>query len=220
MSSLDQWQKGLLPYMKYMLFGFALFFFASSIIQLFYLHNKMDFKSEIKLSHERSGSLPKDKETLQWNTISELEKHALLRRYHQANVSLMSGIWIKYLGFLTGMIIALTGAVFILGKINVDRSEISGENPITGAFSLKSSSPGLFLALMGVMLMGYTANLKTEIEVKDGAAYIPSYFLDESQSGNTQTAEEQLTEAQRNPETDPLPEDPVIEENEDSTSTQ
>ena len=45
------------------------------------------------------------------------------QRYHQANVLLMAGVRVRYPGLVTGMILALIGAVFVLGKIREERTE-------------------------------------------------------------------------------------------------
>ncbi len=54
---------------------------------------------------------------LQWITLTKLEQESLYRRYNQGGLLLMSRIYTKYLGFFTGMIMAIVGAVFIIGKI-------------------------------------------------------------------------------------------------------
>lgn len=173
---LNQWQMELLPYMKLMIVGFAVFFFIASLFQLYYIHQKINAAPNLNLGEYLNISKDGDElEVSQWNALAKLEEHALVRRYHQANVSLMSNIWIKYLGFLTGMVITLCGAVFILGKINVDSSNLANENTFTGKTSLQSSSPGLFLVLMGTILIITTTNYKGKVDVVDGPGYINMY---------------------------------------------
>lgn len=172
----SNWQRQLMPFMKYMLIAFSLFFFSATLIQLYYLHQKIDYSVSLDLDKDlKPLSNSENINELQWLTISKLEGHALNRRYHQANVTLMSGIWIKYLGFLTGMIITLSGAVFILGKIEIKESKLNIDNPIVGKNSLQSSSPGLFLVLLGVVLMIFISKNETKVDVKDGPAYISTY---------------------------------------------
>jgi hypothetical protein len=45
-----------------------------------------------------------------------LEADALQRRYHQANANMLARVWTRQLGFITGMLLALVGAAFILGR--------------------------------------------------------------------------------------------------------
>jgi hypothetical protein len=55
--------------------------------------------------------------------LSSLETNIVERRYHQANVSLMSRVWTRYLGFVTGMVLAMVGSIFILGKLREMESQ-------------------------------------------------------------------------------------------------
>ncbi|CAN0513621.1 unnamed protein product, partial [Laminaria digitata] len=107
----------------------------------------------------------------QWKTVATLEKHTLDQRYHQANVLLMSRIWTRYLAFVTGMILCMVGASFILGKLREDQTEISGKSDL-GEGSLKTSSPGVLLATLGVILMLTSLLTHHEISVTDGPAYL------------------------------------------------
>ncbi len=179
MTSTDkQWQQALLPFMKYMLIAFSVFFFSATIFQLYNLHQKIYYSAPLNLDdHLEAVADSSEFKQQQWVTIVKLEEHTLTRRYHQANVTLMSGIWIKYLGFLTGMIITLSGAVFILGKIEIKESKLDMENSVIGKNSLQSSSPGLFLALFGVVLMIFTSRLEVKVDVKDGPAFLTTYPL-------------------------------------------
>jgi len=81
-----------------------------------------------------------------------LEANAMHRRYHQASVVLMARVWTSYLGFVTGMVLAIIGAVFILGR--VQGTYTSMEAKVADAnVALKTSTPGIVLAAMGVLLM-------------------------------------------------------------------
>ena len=50
-----------------------------------------------------------------------LEQELVARRYEQANLMLSTSLWTRLMGFITGMILALVGAAFILGKLQEDR---------------------------------------------------------------------------------------------------
>jgi len=99
-----------------------------------------------------------------------LEANTLERRHHQANVLLMSQLWIRYLGFVTGMILALVGTAFILGKLQERFSEFTANVDGTGG-TLKSSSPGLMLVVFGMILMLATVIARQEISVTDAPVY-------------------------------------------------
>lgn len=205
-----KWQESLKPFMKYSVIGFSVFFLTATLFQLYYLHQKIDNKNQVEIEEylpplDSTASL----ESVQWYVVSKLEAHSLERRYHQANVSLMARIWVKYLGFLTGMILSLAGAMFILGKISISDSKVEGELNNFGKGSLQSSSPGLFLIVMGVVLMIFTINFKHDINVKDGPAYLTTFYLRSQsiQSSNTTAHENEITTAERKDSTTNLPED-------------
>src|SRR5262249_10180503 len=124
------WQKRLLPVMVKMVIGLAVFFFASSFIQLFYLQNHMANATGLALKPlapvlERTAVSEEHRlETARWADLVGLEQYSVQRRYHQANVLLMARIWTRYLGFVTGMICTLVGAIFILGKLQEPTSAL------------------------------------------------------------------------------------------------
>jgi hypothetical protein len=176
------WQRRLLPLMAGMLVGLTFFFFIASFIQLYYLHHRieqapnLDLNAILKLSEKPTESALK-KETLELmrlKTLALLEEHALKRRYHQANVLLMSRTWTRYLGFVTGMILALVGAAFIVGKLREPESKLNAEG--VWKFSITTASPGLILALLGTILMLVTMVTHHEIETKDKPAYVELWW--------------------------------------------
>lgn len=122
----DAWQRALLPFMMWTVALLTAFFFVASIIQLYDLQNRITAGPTLDLQQlfddrqlvaAREGG-PGTLELARWKILTTLEKGAVERRYHQANVLLMSRVWIHYLGFVTGMILALVGAVFILGRLS------------------------------------------------------------------------------------------------------
>jgi hypothetical protein len=106
-----------------------------------------------------------------FNALAILEANAVERRYHQANVLLMSRVWARYLGFVTGMILALVGAAFILGKLREEMTSIGVSRAGTSG-TLQSSSPGLVLAVLGVVLMAITIVTNQEISTTDSSIYM------------------------------------------------
>jgi hypothetical protein len=174
---LRTWQSRLLPLMAGTLTILAVFFFLASCLQLFYLHSRIERSPELDLSSVLSLPQPQGQdaadhlEHVQWKTLTILEGNALQRRYHQANVLLMSRVWITYLGFVTGMILAIVGAAFILGKLRESASTLSVDNA-AWKVSLATASPGLFLAVLGTLLMLTTMVTHYKIEVVDNPLYL------------------------------------------------
>ena len=168
------WQNRLLPLMTWMLVGLTLFFFIASFVQLFYLHNRIDDAPVSELPPfvaEESEKAGASFQAMQWHTLAVLENYTLNQRYHQANVLLMARIWTRYLSFVTGMILCLVGASFILGKLKEDVTELGGTSG-AGELSLKSSSPGIVLAVLGTVLMLTSVLSHNNITVTDGPAYL------------------------------------------------
>jgi hypothetical protein len=83
----------------------------------------------------------------------------------------MGRIYLIFLGFATGMVLALSGATFILGKLKEDDTVIGGEGPSFKA-NLRSGSPGLILAFFGLLLMMSTIFSRVDIDVRDQALYL------------------------------------------------
>ena len=172
-----KWQRKLLPFMTRMVAALTLFFFLASFGQLIYLHLNIRNSPTLNLSESlpqlpSSGLTPEQLiESSKLKALIMLEGHSSQRQYHQANVLLMARVWTSYLGFVTGMVLALVGAAFILGKLREPFSEVSTSIPATG-LSLKSASPGLLLAGLGTTLMLATIITHHQIDIVDKAIYL------------------------------------------------
>lgn len=157
--------------------GLTIFFFAASFLQLLYLHHYMSERTAIDLRPVASAastdtlSDKRQPETVPWQALANLEQYSLQRRYNQANVLLMARVWTHYLGFVTGMISMLIGAVFILGKLQEPPTSASSDTA-AWKFSLTTTSPGLVLAFLGTLLMVTTMVAPARIEVEDKATYL------------------------------------------------
>lgn len=177
---LRTWQNRLLPAMLKMVIGLTVFFFAASFVQLFYLQNHMAASTGLDLKSVvpglESGDLADQSrlEAVRWTGLVALEQYSIQRRYHQANILLMARVWTRYLGFVTGMICTLVGAIFILGKLQEPASALSGEAPSLKV-SFTSTSPGLMLAVLGTILMLTTLVVPARIEVEDKATFVSTW---------------------------------------------
>jgi hypothetical protein len=109
-----------------------------------------------------------------------LEREAMARRYNQGNLLIATRLWTRMMGFVTGMILALIGAAFVLGKLSEDTSELTA-NSHAVSLSLKSASPGIILCVLGTILMSMTIWVTVDLSTKDAALYVGSG----AESGNT-----------------------------------
>jgi hypothetical protein len=119
----------------------------------------------------------------QFEVRSKLEVFIITNRYHQAKVMLMARLWIRYLGFITGMILAVIGASFVLGKLQEPSQELRTELP-TGNLTLRTTSPGIILVVLGVVLIVTSTIYKDTIEVQDMGLYLST--TSENSSGSVQ----------------------------------
>jgi hypothetical protein len=182
------WQKRLLPVMVGLLVTLTAFFFVASFVQLYYLQTRIERAPQLDLSPAMASldEIAKDVqngkvgdqlafnnrlEYARWKTLSLLEANALQHRYHHAGVLLISRIWTRYLGFVTGTILAMVGAAFILGKLQEASSNLGAEGGLWKV-SLTTASPGLVLATLGTVLMLATLATSMDLQVNDGPVYL------------------------------------------------
>jgi hypothetical protein len=183
-----RWRERLLPFMARMLLALSAFFLVASLIQLTYLQSRIwnAPKGNLASVEQLLAAQPADPvadrlAVFRARAALGLEALALERRYHQANVQLMARVWMRYLGFLTGMILALVGASFILGGLRSPRSRVTA-GAAGGEFSIASASPGIVLAVLGVVLMVATVVTRHLVEVTDAPVYVKAWPSGAAQS--------------------------------------
>jgi hypothetical protein len=162
--------------MQWTLVALTAFFFLATATQLLYLQNRIGQAPQLHV--ELLPAPPAGQASYEELIASQrlratiaLEVNTLERRHHHANVALMSQVWIRYLGVITGMMLSIVGAVFILGKLQERFSEISARVG-TAEGALKSSSPGLILVVLGSALVGVTIVDHRELVVTDRPVYL------------------------------------------------
>ncbi len=174
----NKWQKNLLPFMTRTIILMTVFFFLASLLQVIYLNviisrtPQFDAKESLSsLKLDSASTYEQEINATRLKSLVLLESAEMENQYHQANVLLMSTLWTSYIGFVTGMILAVTGAAFILGKMIGPESEM--DSSVAGhRLSFKSASPGLSLCVLGTVLMVATIAIHHDINVKHNAIYI------------------------------------------------
>jgi len=186
-----KWQERLQPLMSRMIIVMAVFFSLASLCQLIYLHISIEKEPSKDISESFKGlpefsdlTFEEQVEITRFKAIFMLEANALERRHRQAKILLMSRVWARYMGFVTGMILALVGAVFILGKLRESSSEVNAKTDVM-ALSLKSTSPGIILVVLGVSLMLTTIITHHEISVTDVPVYVTGDSLARARAGHS-----------------------------------
>lgn len=173
-----QWQRKVLPIMIGVLIAAMLAFLVLSFVQGAALGKAIQAAPSLEvapvLSSVNCASVGGDAvraRCLEWKVAVMLEQHTINRRYHQANVALLVRVTVKYLGFLTGMLMSLVGAVFVLGRLTEATSKLAAQGAF-GKFTIATVSPGLILALLGTVLMISTVLTNPPTDVVDGNVYL------------------------------------------------
>lgn len=195
----EKWQKKLLPLMSRMIIVLSAFFFIASLAQVIYLENTIS--TTPKFDAKEALSYLQNRPTIDHNPVEETRLKSLVmlegnmadNLYRQAHVLLMARIWTSYIGFVTGMILALVGATFVLGKLRTSESEL-GAKGNQWEFSFKSASPGLVLAVLGTTLMLATILTHHEIETNHQAIYLHDFSLFLSDTANKKTDSTEIPE--------------------------
>jgi hypothetical protein len=113
-------------------------------------------------------------ERLQVSTLQarySLERETIERRYAQAALAFEARLWTRFMGFLTGMILAVVGATFVLGKLETDATDLGANAGRVVAMTLRSTSPGLVLAVLGTVLMTVSIAIPATADTEDAAIY-------------------------------------------------
>lgn len=160
-----------------MLVALTVFFLFVTLAQIGFLHwEQRHIPSTDKVAAISLLEVPDDATIADRMAAATLKSQILLefdavdRHFRLINVVIMGRLWIKYLGFLTGMIIALIGATFVLGKMREAQSEVEAENAGM-KLVLKSASPGLIMVAAGTALMLAT----TMVHHRVNQSYKPMY---------------------------------------------
>ena len=174
---LARWQRRLLPFMTSFVVAMAVLFFAFSGFHLYQVTNFIESADGKNIRELIQSEIARP--TADNPTSSDITQHALLlleadaldKRYHEASALLMSRIWTRQLAFITGMVMAFLGSVFILGKLSESSSEISGGSG-EWKVAITSASPGIILSVLGTVLLVASLYVRASLDVTDGPAYV------------------------------------------------
>jgi hypothetical protein len=100
-----------------------------------------------------------------------LEYQVLRGREHRAGALLATRTWMRFMSLMFGAVLVVIGAAFVLGRITTAASK--GELNVGGfKAAMGSTSPGLFLAAFGALLIAIPNVSTQDITVSDGAVYV------------------------------------------------
>lgn len=179
-AQLARWQRLLLPFMTAFVAALAAAFFVFSAVHLYRVTGFIEAEHGpnirqlvgAELTRAARDAAAQDLATDAFQrSLLLLEADTLDKRYHQASALLMSRIWSRQLAFITGMVMAFLGAVFILGKINESTSDISGEGA-GWKVAVASASPGIVLSTFGTVIVVASMAVQSRLEVADAPVYV------------------------------------------------
>lgn len=208
------WQDRLLPYMLGAIIFMTLFFLIASLWVFYDFRLRVadtPLRLEPMFAEYEGQYLAKSGEPpatyLRWKASVLLEQELIARRYKQVNSVILARIWTRYLGFLTGMTLALVGAFFVLGKLETSASSLQAKSQGVEA-SLTTSSPGLVLAALGTILMAISLVVTFEFDTRD----LPTYVQQQSSGADSLPPPKALPEAKdKPPPTGKTPADEMID---------
>lgn len=189
---LVRWQRRLLPFMTGFVVAMAAVFFIFSGLHLYQVTAFIETEHGQNIRALIESEIAKP--TADKPTSDNVTQHALLlleadtldKRYHQASALLMSRIWSRQLAFITGMVMAFLGAVFILGKLSESASQISGGGA-EWKVAITSASPGIILSFLGTVLLVSSLYNRASLDITDGPVYVNRLRRPVASSGTAAT---------------------------------
>jgi len=174
------WQLRLLPWMVGVPTVLIIIFIILATIQF----NRFNTEISTYKNSELNDVLPSPKDTsgnylitgnpeyVKLFTLAKMEEESMNRRYSQGGVLLSARLYTQWLGFVTGMILAIVGSVFIISKLNEKTSKLDMSYNEQVRLQLTSSSPGVIFGVLGTCLMLATIFTHNNIDVKDMPLYL------------------------------------------------
>ena len=171
-----RWQDRMAPLMSAVVIAAAIFFAVVALVRFSSLEAQLTAQRPSPpviewTGDQRPSSLSEQLGVADSIARYELEREIITRRYETAQLAFTARLWTRFMGFMTGMLLALVGAVFVLGKLDTETSEMGAKSPGL-EFSMKSASPGLVLAGLGTVLMAMSILVPATADANDGAVYL------------------------------------------------
>ncbi|WP_184549785.1 hypothetical protein [Mucilaginibacter sp. FT3.2] len=184
-AQLSKWQSRLLPWMIIMPSLLIILFIYLSTRQLIEFNDSINAyrtggrTSDLGLQMDSWGNpnpLNYNFEFVKFRARVKMEEMAIDHRYAQTGFLLIARTYTKYLGFFTGMILAIVASVFIISKLKENVSDLEGTINEKIKFKVVSSSPGVIFGFLGTMLMMATILYSPEIGQTDSPLYLTPEF--------------------------------------------
>lgn len=171
----ENWQKRILPFAVICIMLLIIIFFSFYLYQITQIQGSFSNLANYNNNSLQQVSVNNNQSMSQ--QLYNAEIISLLNRHHGASIIIKSRILIISLSFLTGVVMTFLGSIFILGKFNENVSTIEG-NVKEMKVALASSSPGIILSTLGIILISISILSKTNLAVSDKPVYLNGYVND------------------------------------------
>ena len=171
-SDIRQWQRKLLPLMALVLVATAAFACYEIFQETQHVREHITRENSADLKFLDGIESDKFSVAAQWRLLVTLENQAMANRYRHIGGILLTRLYVLNAAFVTGLVLCLTGAAFVLGKLQEEESRFEGE--ANGArWVVQSSSPGLIMVLLGTILIIASIFARADTQNQDAAVYLP-----------------------------------------------
>jgi hypothetical protein len=212
-AALARWQARLLPFMSAGLAAAGLFFSVATWWFFSDLQRRLDYTPTdvvaVVAALPKAANLQDDGASYRdWYTRVVLEGMARQERFNMQATIVKGSLWTRFMGFLTGMLLALTGCIFVLGQLRADVNASGEGEGFKG--QLATNSPGVYLATLGTIIIAVSVFVQASVELNDKIVYLQGEAASVRQPPSpmlptTSTRESAATEGTTTNEVPPVP---------------
>ena len=172
------WQKELLPFMKWVIGIGAVITIILVAFNMVAVYSFVKYDDQpVVEKYLKDNPYNYGPEVIK--AMARLDEESLVRRHQFARISILTTTIMKFIGFIIGFILSVFGTIFVLGKINLEKETEVKTGEKLGNLSFKSTSPGLVMIFLGVVLIGFMSQISHREDIADGSSYLPQFQWDE-----------------------------------------
>jgi hypothetical protein len=188
-----EWQRRTMPWMLGLLMFLSVVFILASIagaatVRSDFLTERQHYVDSALLDLRgtvKASRIEDRVEAARFLTLASLDARLIELRHHRTSSLVLASIWTRFMGYLTGMILALIGAIFVLGRIrDSSATTISGgQQGFQG--SMTTTWPGLILAVLGTILMLASSQIRTAGSQQEAPVYTQRWLAPAGSDGDS-----------------------------------
>jgi hypothetical protein len=175
------WQRRLLPVVIVSILVLGAIFFSAALMN--YRTLEQSFVEDSTSISANVASMASHRVDLRFQELylrTALEERQLQNRFKISIAAIKITTWTRMMGFAAGMVLVITGCLFVISKFEV---QFEGSAGGAGQWnSLKTNSPGVVLAVSGSLLLGICLNIRAGVDDKERSTYLPAIVEEVSSS--------------------------------------